>query len=866
MKKLILSIFTLGCTLCSFAHHITGGQMYYTFVGKSGNNYQYNVTLNLFRDCYSTGAQLDDNAAIAIFDNSNYGMVWSGSVPRQKIVVLNLGSPSPCITNPPAVCYQVGYYTFTVTLPPSPNGYTIAYQRCCRIDGINNITASGQVGATYSAIIPGTIPLTTAPANNSARFIGADTVIVCANNYFKYSFAATDADNDSLGYSFCSAFSGGTINDPAPSQPLSPPYIPVPYNFTFSGSMPMGSGVSIDPKTGLISGIAPAPGIYCVTVCATEYRNGIPIATQRKDLQFKVGDCSLASASLQPQYISCNSFTQTFSNLSSSPLIKTYSWNFGVPGQSTDTSSLASPTFTYPDTGVYVLKLVVNNGQLCSDSTTSLVKVFPGFNPGFTSTGICINKPTQFTDTTKTKYGSVNSWSWNFGEPGTTSDVSTLQNPSYKYPTIGTKPVSLIVSSSKGCVDTVYKNISIIDKPPITMIPTDTLICIPDSVQLQAQSTGVYNWTPLINIINPNTPNPIVHPNSTTTYYVDVDEQGCKNRDSVLVRVVDHVSLKALSDTTICLGDQAQLNAITDGLHFNWSPAGNVSNPTIVNPLATPTATTTFQLTATIGTCSATDRVTVKTVPYPTAKAGNDTTICYHTTAQLYGSYKGASFSWTPTSTLSNAGSLNPVASPLITTPYVLTVYDTIGCPKPGRDTMIVTVLPKMNPFAGNDTAVVVTEPLQFNATGGVAYSWMPPTDLSATNIPNPVGIYQGNYDSIRYKVLMANEAGCLDSAYVMVKIFKTLPQVFVPNAFTPNGDGLNDVLRPIAVGIKRIDYFRIYNRWGQLVFSTTTNGKGWDGTINGQPQSTNTYVWLVHAIDYTGRPFFAKGTVTLIR
>ena len=85
------------------------------------------------------------------------------------------------------------------------------------------------------------------------------------------------------------------------------------------------------------------------------------------------------------------------------------------------------------------------------------------------------------------------------------------------------------------------------------------------------------------------------------------------------------------------------------------------------------------------------------------------------------------------------------------------------------------------------------------------------------------------------------------------------------PSAFTPNGDGLNDVIRPIAVGVQEIKYFRIYNRWGQMIFNTTTNQKGWDGKISGTPQGSNVFVWMVSAIDYTGKPIFLKGTVTLI-
>jgi gliding motility-associated-like protein len=87
-----------------------------------------------------------------------------------------------------------------------------------------------------------------------------------------------------------------------------------------------------------------------------------------------------------------------------------------------------------------------------------------------------------------------------------------------------------------------------------------------------------------------------------------------------------------------------------------------------------------------------------------------------------------------------------------------------------------------------------------------------------------------------------------------------------VPTAFTPNNDGRNDVVRPIAVGLAQIQYFRIYNRWGQLVFETTVNGKGWDGKIQGLPQETGTYAWIVKGQDYTGKVVFEKGTVTLIR
>jgi gliding motility-associated-like protein len=215
---------------------------------------------------------------------------------------------------------------------------------------------------------------------------------------------------------------------------------------------------------------------------------------------------------------------------------------------------------------------------------------------------------------------------------------------------------------------------------------------------------------------------------------------------------------------------------------------------------------------------------------------------------------------------LSDPASLNPFATPSHTINYILTVYDNSGCPKPGRDTITVRVLPKVNAFAGRDTAIVIGQPLHFLATGGLNYTWSPPLGLSSTTINNPIGIYDGSFDSIRYRVFVTDEMNCIDSAFVTVKIFKTNPRIFVPTAFTPNGDGLNDLFRPIAVGIKKFEYFRVYNRWGQLVFSTSINGQGWDGKISGRPQSTNTFVWIVKGIDYLDKPFFQKGTVTLIK
>lgn len=878
MKRLLFFISLLLLYGTSFANHITGGEMYYVLKSQSGNDYTYEITLKLFRDCNAPAgsAQLDPSVIIGIYNKSTNVLAQPVSnVQQTRFEKQNLGTPNPCISNPPSVCYEVGYYVFTVTLPATPSGYIISYQRCCRITGINNIIANSNMhGVTYTAEIPGINSAATGPANNSAKFLGIDTVIVCANNYFCYNFGASDSDGDQLRYSFCSAFVGGSQGNSVPNPPTPPPYNSVPYQGSYSAGQPLGSGVTIDPQTGMMCGTAPAPGIYVVTVCVDEIRNGVTIATQRKDLQIKVGDCNVAKSlpvvfdeagtRIRPEAAGCRSFTYSFANdIPPNPLIHSYYWEFSDGA----TYNTANPKHTFADTGVYTIKLVINRGEQCGDSATSTLRVYPGFAPDFTFGGICAGKPTRFSDVTTTRYGVVNSWRWDFGNSAATDDTSRLSNPTYTYPQAGTYNAQFIVSTNYGCRDTVRKQVEILTKPPLSVAFKDTLICNGDRVQLQAEGNGLFSWTPAGgNMIGQNTATPTVSPAATTNYVVQLDDQGCIANDTIKVRVVNAVTLQAMPDTTICAGDNLRLYASGDGLQYLWSPAATISNPDRAQTMARPSATVTYTVRATIGQCNATDEVVVRLVPYPVANAGPDTIVCFNTAAQLQGSHDGNSFNWSPAATLSSAATLSPIARPSITTVYVLTSFDTRGCPKPGRDTMVVAVNPEINAFAGRDTAVVAGQSLQFEASGGEGYAWFPTTGLSNSTIANPVGTYDGSMDSIRYIVTVSDAIGCKDEASLLVKIFKTAPTVFVPTAFTPNGDGRNDVVRPIAVGVSKIHYFRIYNRWGQMVFQTTENGRGWDGKIKGILQGTQTYAWIVKGEDFTGKTVFEKGTVTLIR
>lgn len=844
--------------------------MFYTYIGSANGFNNYKVTLKLFMRCNS-GRQFNNPAIISVFNRRTTQRITDINVSLSNMETISITNPDPCITNPPTVCYEVGYYNFAVSLPSNADGYVLASQVNFRINTITNFTSGYRnIGALYTAEIPGTAPVTTGDRNSSAKFVGSDLVIVCANNRFSYSFAATDDDGDQLRYSFCNAYqstsSGGGGNNSSPVGP--PPYQSVPYGSGFDGSGPLGAQVQVNPATGLITGIAPPTGIYVVTVCVEEIRNGAVIATQRKDVQINIAPCDVAAAALQPEYQLCKDTKSiTLSNLSNSPLIRTQNWElFNGQGQSLFTSASPGISYTFADTGIYTVKLVINRNQPCTDSTTSTIRVYPGFVPGFTSNGTCFAKPSNFFDATTTAYGVVNSWSWDLGELAASNDTSNTKNVTYTYPSMGAKSVKLIVTNSKGCRDTAIKPVYIVDKPPLTLAFHDTLICVRDAVQLTASGSGNFIWSPNINIIDANTPNPTVSPPSTTKYFVDLDDNGCFNKDTVLVRVTDRVNVQAMADTVVCGGDTIQLRLASNGFQYSWTPASQLIDPNVRNPLAVTKTTTTYEVTAQIGGCTAKDQVVVTAVPYPFVNAGADTTVCFNTPAQLKGTTNANTFRWSPAISLTNANTLTPTAKPPTSTAYVLSALDSEGCPKPNRDTIVVTVLPDINASAGRDTAVIINQPLQLAATGGTRYLWTPAIGLSANNIANPVAVYNTASNGIQYKVLIYNEASCVDSAYLTVKVFNTGPTVFVPTAFTPNNDGKNDILKPILAGIKRLEYFSVYNRWGQRIFTTSTAGQGWNGAIGSLPQASGTFVWMVKAIDYDDKPYTEKGTVTLIR
>lgn len=857
----------LSCS-STFARHIAGGELYYTYEGPDPNNNAnsiYTITLRLFRECNSSGPTLEsEQATVGIYE----GDILLRILPLPRITEVNTISLNtaafPCLVGNAGACYQVALYSASIILPNSLIGYTLSRLGCCRVDFITNLSVATSVGSNYVTKIPGRVALS-GGNNSSPQFNVKDTALICSQKRFTLDFGAIDPDSDSLTYSFCEAFSspGGGGTNSQPPNILS--QIPLPYRFPFSGSEPLGDKVTIDPATGVISGIAPTPGNYVVNVCITEWRNGKPFTEHRKDFIMAVQGCDFIEANLPEKIIQCENFTVLFENESNSSAITNYVWNFGDSLNNTYPQA-GSVTHTYKDTGVYKAYLTVTGPKGCIGSDTVEVRVFPGFKPNFGIGGSCFLNPYTFSDLSSSVYGNINFWKWNFGDETTLNDSSRLKNANYKYATASLKDIQFIVGDSKGCIDTLSRPLLVSDKPFLQVPFKDTLICSIDSLPINVNSAGMFNWEPNLNISNTNTANVIVYPKDTTKYIVSINNNGCISKDTITVNVLPFIKVQAGLDSTICLNDTVQLRVKSDALQYQWTNNRNELMPSAKNPLVKPIGTTTYFVTANLGKCEDKDSIQIITVPYPKANAGNDTLICFGTPVQLNANFIGSNFSWSPQLNMINPSSLTPMVAPAKTTTYQFIVQDTLGCPKKVIDSIIVQVSPKAIVRAGNDTAISQNQPLQLNAAGASNYQWFPVTGLSDPFIANPIALLSNNIDSIVYRVRADNGNACYGEDFIKVWLYKGGPDIYIPSGFTPNGDGKNDLLRPIPIGITQLNYFSIYNRWGQLVFSTNEMGKGWNGIYNGAIQPVGTYIFQAEGKDFTGKIIYKKGTAVLIR
>ena len=347
------------------------------------------------------------------------------------------------------------------------------------------------------------------------------------------------------------------------------------------------------------------------------------------------------------------------------------------------------------------------------------------------------------------------------------------------------------------------------------------------------------------------------------------DTNGCTLAGTVTVALDNNLSLVMDDNTTICEGTSKQLSITSNATTFAWTPATGLSSATVKDPVASPVVTTAYTLQVTLGVCTSQGSLNIIVLPAPVASAVSPDTTCYGKSLQLQGS-GGTQYMWLPATYLSNPTIADPVVvAPKSSITYNLTVTDAEGCKSLSPAKVSLFVRPPYTVFAGDDTSVMVGQSVALHAVDvqGVGlnqFVWSPSVGLSNPLIADPVATFSevGVYS---FNVLATAPDGCSGSDSITVKVY-AFADIFVPSAFTPNGDGHNDVLRAIPVSIRSFKYLTVFNRWGQQVFTTTNVGVGWDGSFNGMQAPAGAYVWIVGGVDYSGRVVEKRGTVILIR
>lgn len=393
----------------------------------------------------------------------------------------------------------------------------------------------------------------------------------------------------------------------------------------------------------------------------------------------------------------------------------------------------------------------------------------------------------------------------------------------------------------------------------------DSEICLNDSIQLttNAYNATLFNWSPSSGLNNGSLQNPKASPTTNTKYIIEAIGGGCKTYDTVTINVKPLPLLNVSNDTSVCIGLSSQLN-VSGATSYVWQPSNFLDNAFISNPVAKPQNNITYKVTGTsANNCKATDSVAITVFAKTSPTISSDTSICGNGLVNLHAG-GGTDYLWQPGSLIADSIASNTSASVFQTTKFNVRIINAKCLDTNYRQiTITVNQVPNLTVSSSNDLDCSVRS-TALNASGAANYLWIPAIGLSNNSIPNPIATPDS---TITYQVIGISDKGCNDTAFVTVKTNFSNPtnNNFLPNAFTPNNDGLNDCFGILNNTNFKIQYFEIYNRWGQLIWSTKDSNSCWDGTYKGIKQPQGLYPYRIKASGSCGN-IQKNGWVILIR
>lgn len=557
-------------------------------------------------------------------------------------------------------------------------------------------------------------------------------------------------------------------------------------------------------------------------------------------IDFEISEIK-AKAEPLPDSVGCAPFNVNFNNTSGG---NKYFWDFNDGSPIVNTKN---PSHTFVNPGIYNVRLIaIDSNSTCIKPDTVYIKIEALSTSSTTyknDTAVCTGSAVQLWANGATSYA------W--------SPAASLSNPNIANPIANPLVTTTyrVIGTSICNTDTGYVKITV--NSITTNISDDTLVCVGSSVPLWATGGVTYLWSPATGLSATNIANPIATPGVTTTYSVLITSaDGCTNTETVTVNIQQGLPVPSISaDMAKCPLDPVILT-VSGGASYYWYSNHTILNPNSNSITVSQPVTTTYYVDVTNVCGTVTDSVIVS-VQKPVAASAPDDTICYNDTISLWAS-GGVNYYWSPASKVFNPTQSHTQAYPGSPTVFTVIVEDNIGC----RDTAYTTIsfFPKPSIDAGPDKIVTYGEGVDLTPihTPGTVY-WDYHTTLNCVNC---IDNYAQPETTTTYTVNILDEYGCVASDKVTVSVDGVL---YVPNAFTPNGDGDNDVFYVKGADITEYQLF-IFNRWGDLIFESTDMNQGWDGTYKGVRAKTDVYVYKVKYSDVDTPNQTRTGHINLLR
>ncbi|WEK37625.1 MAG: PKD domain-containing protein [Candidatus Pseudobacter hemicellulosilyticus] len=543
-----------------------------------------------------------------------------------------------------------------------------------------------------------------------------------------------------------------------------------------------------------------------------------------------------------------------------------------------DETNRSTNSHEYTNRGIYLPKMILEDPQGCRVPITGKDPItIYGVDAKFTSNKqlICDEGQVSFTDASVSN-DLITGYSWVFGDGST----STVRNPTHLFNRSGSYAVALTVTTRIGCTDRVTLPVPVkVVASPDAVIQSPDGACIPAQLQFRGGLTRPDPTTPLDwrwdfgNGTTANIQDPAAITYGTAGKYtvklIATNAEGCADTVEKTVEAYPLPPIDAGPDQTICREASTTISA-SGATQYSWSPSTGLNCTDCATPLASPLSDMRYYVQAknNFG-CEARDSVLI-TVKQPfTIQAHKGDTLCQGEVVQLFAS--GAElYTWYPTAGLDNPASNQPKAKPLSTVNYQVVGHDDNGC---FTDTayvpMTVYTYPVINAGEDQQVGVGYSVNLKTQVSPDVtSIKWTPANWLSCNDCPNPVATPK---QSTTYTIEASNAGGCVTRDVLSLFVFCNNANLYIPNTFTPNSDGHNDVFYPRGKGVFSIRSFRIFNRWGDLVYQQSNIAandatKGWTGLHNGQRAPQDVYIYTLEVVCENNTVFTEKGNVTLIR